>query len=357
MHNSWTRTLILALGLLAATASDALAAARHGCRRCGAVCSAPCTTQAPCNTCGSCESAPCEAAAPAMVEKTIMVPTTELVTRKIHVTEYTTETRERTVTVNKRVPKTETVTCNYTVMVPKTETKTVTYNVCKPVVTEMEQEYSVCVPHTETRNATRTVCKRVPVTKKRTVTVDEGHWEDAPAKECAPAGDCCQQVSCDSGCGRRRCRRACASPCEVSDSCGPGRVWVPNLVQKEISYTCYTTVKEEQPYSFKVTVYKRENRTRTVKKCSYVNEKKTREVSYTRCVPEQRTKSREVTRYECVPTEKTVTYKVCVPHQVEKEVQVRVCKLVPKTVMVPACSDDSCGSGDCGVGRRCRRCR
>ena len=30
--------------------------------------------------------------------------------------------------------------------------------------------------------------------------------------------------------------------------------------------------------------------------------------------------------------EKTETYKVCVPHTVEKEVQVQVCRMVPKTI-------------------------
>ena len=86
-----------------------LAGGRHGCRRCGTVNEAPCSTQAPCDSCGGTASAPCEAAAPAepvMVEKTIMVPTTETETKTIQVTEYTTETREKKVTVTQRVPKT-----------------------------------------------------------------------------------------------------------------------------------------------------------------------------------------------------------------------------------------------------------
>ena len=66
------------------------------------------------------------------------------------------------------------------------ETKTLSYNVCKPVVTDETQEYTVCVPHTETREGMRTVCKVIPVTKTRTVTVDEGHWEQASARLALP---------------------------------------------------------------------------------------------------------------------------------------------------------------------------
>ena len=54
----------------------------------------------------------------------------------------------------------------------------------------------------------------------------------------------------------------------------------------------------------------------------------------------------------CVPEWVTETRKctVCVPKQVEKEVQVKVCKMVEKKVTVPVC-----GQG-CGCGRLlCRR--
>ncbi len=43
-----------------------------------------------------------------------------------------------------------------------------------------------------------------------------------------------------------------------------------------------------------------------------------------------------------VPEERTVDYTVCVPHQVQKEVEVTVCKMVPQKVTVPACSS-GCG--------------
>jgi hypothetical protein len=95
-----------------------------------------------------------------------------------------------------------------------------------------------------------------------------------------------------------------------------------------------------------------------------VTEQKSREVSYTKCVAEQKSSTHEVTRYECVPSEKKVNYTVQVPHQVEKQIQVQVCKMVAKTVLVPAGNGDGCGAaaqsgcgqGGCGRSRRCRGC-
>ena len=51
-------------------------------------------------------------------------------------------------------------------------------------------------------------------------------------------------------------------------------------------------------------------------------------------VPEQRTRKYTVTRYDCVPEQKVETYTVCVPVPVTKEVQVQVCKMVPKVITV-----------------------
>lgn len=287
---------------------------------------------------------PCEAPAPKMVEKTIMVPQCVTEKRKVTCTEYTQETREKTVTVMKPVPKTETVTREYTVMVPKQMTKTVTHQVCKPVVKEETVEYTVAVPHKQTREGVHKVCKRVAVPMTKTVKVDEGHWEKQ-----APAEDACGSTpGCDSGCGHRRHRRRCGS----CGSCGsaPCQVWVPNIVEKEVNYTCYKTVTEDKPYTYEVTVCKPETRTKTVQRTHYVTEPETREVTYTKCVAEKRTKTCEVTRVECVPTERTVSYTVCVPHKVEKEVEVNVVKMVPKTITVPE------GCGSCYHARRCRRC-
>jgi hypothetical protein len=298
-----------------------------------------------------CETAPApcceeEQAAPAMVERTIMVPQTSTEMRTVKSTVYEREQREKTVTVIERVPKTETVTKAFTAWVAKQFTRQVTYDVCKPVTTEETQEYTVCVPHRETREGTRVVCRRVAVPRTRTVTVDEGHWEEVAASESPCASGC--DEPCGRRCGRRWHRRSCGCGDVQTAAC---RVWVPNLVQKEIHDTVCRTVREEQPYTYEVTVMKPETRSRTVQQTRMVKEQQTRDVTYTKCVPEQRSKTYEVTRVECVPTEKTVTYQVCVPRVFEKQVEVQVVKMVPKTVLVP----EDCGG--CGHGRRARRCR
>ncbi len=73
-----------------------------------------------------------------------------------------------------------------------------------------------------------------------------------------------------------------------------------------------------------------------------MEEKKSRDVTYTVCVPQEKTETYQVTTYKMVPEERTVDYTVCVPHQVQKEVEVTVCKMVPQKVTVPACSS-GCG--------------
>jgi hypothetical protein len=72
-----------------------------------------------------------------------------------------------------------------------------------------------------------------------------------------------------------------------------------------------------------------------VRVCKYVNEAKSKEVTYTVCVPQTRTETFNVTTYKSVPEQRTVTYNVCVPEVVEREVDVTVCKMVPKTIQVP----------------------
>ena len=76
---------------------------------------------------------------------------------------------------------------------------------------------------------------------------------------------------------------------------------------------------------------------------------KTRDVSYTVCVPETRTRNVQVVRYERVPEERTQTYTVMVPFTVDKEVQVRVCKMVEKTITERVLVSGGCGNG-CGNG-------
>jgi len=305
------------------------------------------------------------------VEKTICCPTWVTETRTVKVCEYRNEQREREVTVYQRVPETKTVTRTVCDMVPEQRTKTVSYTVCKPVWTEktceytvripicrdVKQEYTVMVPRQEIRTASRTVCKRIPVTETRTVRVDEGCWEtQAVEVPCSPCRGC-------------HLRKRCCGECSCCDPCAPKtrtvckRVWVPNIVEKEVDCTSYKLVREEVPCNYTVTVCtpetrtrtvrvrdcKTETRTRTFKVCHYEQEQRTREVNYTVCVAKTREVECQVTCCKNVPVTKTVSYTVCVPVMVEKEVQVRVRKMETKTIQVPV----TCKRPHvCGVGKR-----
>ena len=66
-----------------------------------------------------------------------------------------------------------------------------------------------------------------------------------------------------------------------------------------------------------------------------VTEQATKEVQVTVCVPEERTRTYRCATTSAQPEEKTQTYTVCVPIQVEKQVEVQVCKMVAKEVQVP----------------------
>jgi len=48
-----------------------------------------------------------------------------------------------------------------------------------------------------------------------------------------------------------------------------------------------------------------------------------------------------------------VTYNVCVPHKVSKEIEVKVCHMVQKQVEVPCNSCGGCNGGcsSCGCGK------
>jgi len=261
------------------------------------------------------------------VEKEVMCPTWTTETRKCMVTEYKQEQREKTYTVYTRVPETKQVEQTYTVMVPETRTKTVTYTVRKPVYSTVEKTYTVMVPQQETRKGTRTVCKPVMVEETRKVCEDQGHWETKT--EC---------VCCVDRCGCPQTKTVCK------------KVWVPNVVEKEVTVKCCKMEQVQEEYEYCVTVCKPEERTCQVKKCEWVCEEKTKECQYTVCVPQQKTRVCNVTTCKCVPVEKTCTYTVCVPVQVEKEVQVRVCKMVPKTIQVPCaqpCCQPSCEPSCC----------
>jgi hypothetical protein len=283
------------------------------------------------------------------------------------------ETRTRAVTYCVQMPVTRTVSEQYQVQVPTYREIQQTYTVCMPVWTDQTRQYTVMVPQVETRQATRQVVHCIPVSETRTVCVDRGHWEEACASPCSSGCD-----TCDSSCGGCRSRRGggCGDSC-----CAPARRWVCNYIQEQVPVTVMKTECVSEPYQYQVTVCHPETRTCTVKVCSYVNqtrtatqrvceykcetrtcnynvteckvEQRTREVPYTVCVAQTRTRQEQVCEYKQVAVEKTEQYTVMVPHEVEQDVQVQVCRMVPKTVTVQV--DNCCNGSSCGSCQKCIR--
>jgi hypothetical protein len=281
--------------------------------------------------CATCEPA---AAAPATcqptvqyVEKTNLCPQWVIEKRMCTVTQCRAEVRQCTVAVWKRIPETKTVQRTCCVMVPEVRTRTEQCTVSKPVFHDETRAYTVLVPTMETRQGTRMVCKWVPEKQRQIVCEDHGHWVEQ---------------SCNCGCCCNPCAPACVRRC-----------WVPNIVQKEVEVTCMKQVMVEEPCTYQVTVCKPVQKTCTVRVCEYQQVPVTREVRYTVCVPKTVTKTEYVTTWRCEQVEETRSYTVMVPYQVQQEVPVRVCQMVPKTIRVPVCPTACCETTCCARPRRC----
>jgi hypothetical protein len=374
--------------------------------------------------------------APAMVEQVVMVPEMITETRKVLVTEYQPEEKRRTYTVQRLMPKTEirtgtrtvmvpvtrtiekqytvmvprietrtgirtvmrpvtrTVERQFTVMVPKTETKTGVRTIRVPVTKTVEQDVTVMVPKTETKTGIRTVYRCIPVQKTYTVCEDQGHWEQRPLPAMNGCNPCGAVASCCGGCphhGGHRCHaHGCAPTCCPAPACMQ-QVWVPNIVNREVTTTVQEMQAFQEEYQYQVTTCEAQKQTRWIEvtECedrqeefSYdvtvcVPETRTCQVQMTECVPDQQefqynvivcvpetitcqvqvseceAKQEEyqyqVTTCEAVSEEKTETYTVHVPVQVEKEIQVQVCRMVEKRIQVPAPSCCSvCPTSACG---------
>lgn len=310
------------------------------------------------------------------VEKVVMQPTVCPEVRQVVCTEYRQEMREHRYMEIQCVTEKKPVVCNYTVMVPQVRTQLVNYTVCKPVVRQVVQNYQVCiptwtdkpvqytvcvpvwtdrqvsytvnVPHVEQRQAVRRICRSVPHEVHRQVVRDCGHWA---------VQNYCVQCGCDP-CGRPIYRNCCR------------KVWVPNLVTEDITCTVYKPAYFDEPYNYCVTVCRPEQRVRVVRECSYRQEVRQgtvrvcgyryeqrqcthnvceykpevhqKEVQYTVCVPEVRQCTQYVLCPKKIAVERTCMVPVCVPHQVQRQVTVNVCKMVPKTIMVPVCGGCNC---------------
>ncbi len=185
------------------------------------------------------------------------------------------------------------------------------------------------------------------------------------------------------------------------------RVWVPNVVteevqvvdhvpqSQEVTYTVLEQQTQQVPYDYtyvvyrpetrtgtrkvvnyveetrtrnrKVVEYKEETRTRVRKQLSYkqqtrtetipyvnyTTEKRTKEVAFTIQVPETKVEPFTTTRYDTVYEDVTEEYTVSVPVASSKEVQVQVCRMVPKLVPVtiyPCQSSQGTTSEGCNCG-------
>jgi len=324
----------------------------------------------------SCAPAPICAPCVRTEQRTILVPQTVIECRQVPTTEIRREERAREVIVYRDVPETVQRTRIRTVLEPRVRSHEETYTVQRPVTRNVQQTYTVCVPYTEMRTGTRTVLKpvcreverpytvKVPFCEKRTgvrtvsrcvpvthvhdVCVDRGHWECRVAcQTCEPCRPCGERVA------------ACKT-----------RVWVPNMVHVQKACTVDTIQKMQVPYEYDVTVCRCETRTRiekiremvpvqesypyevhltrqvqrcrTVQVCEYVPETRTRIVNETVCVPCQKTETYCETICHRVAEKRIVKEIVCVPVCTTRNVEVKSCRLVPKTIEVQVATRSAC---------------
>ena len=212
-------------------------------------------------------------------EMTICVPTWTTEKRMCTFTEYRNEEKERVCTTYRKVPVEAEGVIKTTVYVPKEVETPREVEISTPVSKIVEQKYTIQVPVKETVTKTRTVTKCMPVTETRTVCV-----------------------------------------------CG---------VEKQIEVTCNRDVCVEENYECEVDMCAEVERTRQVQVWETKKEKK---VVIDRCktlVPEVRVKKVPVTICEEVAEQHVEKYMACVPYEVQREVDVPVCKMETRTIFAP----------------------
>ena len=217
------------------------------------------------------------------VAQTICVPTWTTEKRICKETHYRNEECERTCTTYKKVPVQTEGVIKTTVYVPKVIETPREIEISTPVKKIVDQKYTIQVPVKRTVTKTRTVKKCVPVTETRKV--------------------------CD----------------------GSG--------EKEITVTCNREVCVDETYECEVDACAEVEQTRQV--CVWETKKEMRTV-IDRCktvVPEVRIEKVPVTICKDVPETTTEKYTVCVPYEVEKEVEVRACKMVTQTIPCDCCNE------------------
>ncbi|MCA9104158.1 MAG: hypothetical protein KDA83_01950 [Planctomycetales bacterium] len=347
-----------------------------GCGGAVVQCDGPANYAAPAPCAPSVAPAPVVVVEPTFETRTVLVPEWTTETREVNVETCVPVERTREVTVQKLVPVVEERTREVTQMVREQRTRVEEYTVAVPYTEQLEQTYTVQVPYQVKQVGTRIVTQQVPVTTYRTVREDQGCWS---VEQVPVATQSCGRVyaSAPSRCrvgllGRLRGLRGCASHCGRHSGCGScgqsaspcggcdggcggcggcsanvtyvtRRVWVPNIVERQVEVTCYKTVEVEVPHEYAVTEYRTEERTRTVSVQKVRHETHSREVAYEVCVPKTHVETYQVTNYQSVPETRVETYTELEPQMVTKQVQVQVQRMVEKTIQVRI--DQGCGCG------------
>lgn len=298
------------------------------CGRCPAPCAAgslcgpiaPCFPQVACSPVANCQ--------PQFRDLETVVYEPQLVNerRTICTVECRAEERVRQVTVYNTIVERRQVPCNVTVMVPEVRRRTENWVDYRSVWEDKVENYTVMVPSVERRQGTRTVCRPVQARATRMVCEDQGHWEERPL----PVSRCLMPVCVP--CGSVAIMNYCSAPRVC-------RVWVPKLVQRPVEYTYCRLEFVQEPCEYSVAVCRQEQRQRNVRTCRLVVETKSRDVEYTVCVPRVEQRLREVVEHRCVPSQREDRYTVMVPHEVEREINVQVCRMVPRRVVqrIPMC--------------------
>jgi hypothetical protein len=187
------------------------------------------------------------------VVKTILVPRIDYKMARVPVVGLQPQVREKTVTVVRVVPEFQTVVRQVPVLVEEERTRTETYTECRLVEEEVSREVVVMHPRVEVRETVRGTSRPVLVQETRTVSKDVGGWA---VKRWTDAHGCV---------------RSC-------------RVWVPRIVEEEITLTLPVLEAVETPVQEEVVVFEPETKTVTERICRPVVETKTRDVVYTVCV-------------------------------------------------------------------------
>jgi hypothetical protein len=248
---------------------------------------------------------PSPAQAPAACTQTIMVPQMTYKTMTVMQTVCKPVVRQQTVTACRLVPQTETAMCRTTVMVPEQRTRPICYTAHRLTFEDVTRDVTVMVSHKEVQQTTRTICKLVETQATRAVTKDVGGWVTKSFVDC---------------CG-------CSHDCNV---------WQPKLVTEQVQCTVFKPQLVEEPCTIEKVVCRPEVRQFTQRVAKPVHETITRNITCTVAVPKVVDKQVTRTTYRPVFEKRVVNVTEMVPTQVERQVSVPVCTLVPKVIPCPA---------------------